>query len=167
MPDFNVDEGYTRAVAAAAPGAEIVTPGQFADYLAKYELADRLLFVDARLRPAAGWSFARWLAVTANEQQIRHLVKTGHGRDGLQECVRYDDRLRVQSVHRLYDGVTRLELMHVLCSLVPVAAAQSLAPSDLTNLSRARTRLADRGVPSVDDQYPAAVFDLLISAVNI
>lgn len=160
VPDFAVDEGYADAIQTAAAGVEIITPGRFAEYLAKYELADRLLFLDGRLRPATGWSPARWLADGSNGCQVRHLVEARHGAGGLLECVRYDDGLHVQSIHRLYDGVTHLELTGVLCSLVPVAAAQRLTPSDLTSLSRVRARLTQCPVPTVDDAHPAAVFDL-------
>ncbi|MEW6197173.1 MAG: sugar transferase [Planctomycetota bacterium] len=160
MPDFAVDEGYTQAVHATAPRAAVVTPDRFAGFLNQYELADRLLFIDARLRPAAVWSTARWLANGSNGCQVRHLVEARRATGGLQECVRYDDGLHVQSVHRLYDGVTHLELTGVWCSLVPVAAAQRLAPADLTSLSHVRARLTQCLVPSVDDPLPAAVYDL-------
>lgn len=160
VPDFAVDEAYTRAVHATAPRAAVVTPDRFTGFLDKYELADRFVFIDARFAPAAGWSLGRWLANGSPGHPVRHLVQARHGAGGLQECVRYDDGLRVQAVHRLYDGVTHLELAGVLCSLVPVAAARHLVPSDLTSLSRVRARLAHCAVPGLDEQAPRAARDL-------
>jgi lipopolysaccharide/colanic/teichoic acid biosynthesis glycosyltransferase len=160
VPDFVGDEAYAQAIHAIASGVQIVAADRFGDFLESHELADRLLFIDARYPPIRGWSFGSWLSEASNERQVRHLVVAGHAAGGLQESVRYDDDLRARAVHRLYDGVTHLGLAHVMCSLVPVAAAQSQAPFDLTSLSLVRARLAQSGVPSVDDQEPTGTLDL-------
>ncbi len=160
VPDFAGDEAYAQAIRAIASGVQIVAADKFGDFLETHELADRLLFIDARYPPIRGWAFGRWLSEASNERQVRHLVVAGHAAGGLQESVRYDDDLRARAVHRLYDGVTHLGLAHVMCSLVPVAAAQSQTPFDLLNLSQVRARLAQSGAPSVDEQEPTGTLDL-------
>lgn len=159
-PGFASDEQYADALQTAAPGVELMPVDGLGSLLDGHELADRLLLVDARYMPRAGWSFARLLGGRANGHHVCHIVAAGTRAGGLQESVQYDAGLRVLSVQRLYDGITNLALAHVSCSLVPVAAARRLGPSDLASLSRVRARLTEAGMPSFDEGCPGGIVDL-------
>lgn len=160
LPNFEPGPVYEQALRAVVADVTILRPPEFAPFLSRFELADRLLLVDARAVPIGGWGFNRWLNGRHGDQPVRHLVQAVRPCGGSVERVEYDEGLRLRSVRRLYDGVTRLTVANVICSRLPVAAARCLSPDDTGSLPQVRFRLVQAGLPSLDVPQPGVVLDL-------
>ena len=149
VPIFRYDEGYSRAVRLIVSEATVTAPTRFAEFLDSCEPSDRLLIVDTRYCPLAGFDFRALQREASTCILARHLVHLQQSAGGTRERVVCDQDLRVRAIQRLYDGVTQFETAGVSASLIPAAVARSLNRPDLFCLKHLRTRLAASGVPTL------------------
>jgi lipopolysaccharide/colanic/teichoic acid biosynthesis glycosyltransferase len=161
LPPPGASSGYAAEVAAAAPGARVVTgPGAVADLVATFEPSDTLLIVDPRSFPVEGFDPAAFMAAAPQDPRwVVHFVTLGGGAAGTREYADIDAEGNVRRVRRYYESVTWPFITGVTATLLPVS---SLIGEKLDDLSLAdlRGRLSGRGVPSRDVPLPGTAVDL-------
>lgn len=122
------------------------------------EPSDRLLFVDPRDWPTAGYDFSRLLHEAKSFSGAIHAIAMGADEDNASERVLLDREGRVRSIRRLYHGVTRVDRSagSIAYSYVPVAA---MAEVHYEALSTLPVELAQRGILVRDIPLECDLFD--------
>ena len=161
LPTFEPSTDYQHALLALNPEIGLIETENIGSFLASQEPSDWLLFVDVRNLPAADLESDVLSCLESDDQPVRYLVHLKLNGDGLQERVRYDDRRRISSIQRLYDGVTHVEAHGISLAFLSASIAQQYARhSDLSNLTSLRARLTECGIPSRDFTGNGTALDL-------
>ncbi len=161
LPPPEAPPDYVEDIAAAAPGARIVSgPSAVAELVATFEPSDTLLIVDPRSFPVEGFDPAAFMAsVPQDPRWVVHFVTLGGDTAGTREYADIDAEGNVRRVRRYYESVTWPFITGVTASLLPVSALIGEKLDDLS-LADLRRRLSGRGVPSRDVPLPGTAVDL-------
>jgi len=154
------DGVYARALRAVAPEVGVTGAAQFRELVDAHEPSDLLLLLDARYGPAPAFELRDLVREASRGRLATHRVQMRVGGDGIEERVICDEHRRVRAIRRLYDGVTRLEVVGVSGSVLSVAVIQHLDAPHPFCLAELRTHLAAHGVPSRDIPAAGATLDL-------
>jgi lipopolysaccharide/colanic/teichoic acid biosynthesis glycosyltransferase len=148
---FTPSPAYRAAISAAAGHELSVLPvQQFAELVRSREPSDWLLLADAAHPPIDGADLAAQLKRRYGTASAIHLVSAARGACDAHECVHLDDDGCVRRIQRYYQGVTWQATCGICCSLVSVAAIQTLPPMALATLPALRHELARQGIVARD-----------------
>jgi lipopolysaccharide/colanic/teichoic acid biosynthesis glycosyltransferase len=148
---FAASAAYQAAIQAAAGRELAVLPGdEFACLVHTREPSDWLLLVDTAQFPVDSSDLAVQLKRRYGTASAIHLVSAASDGCDAHECVHLDDDGCVRRIQRYYEGVTWRVTCGICCSLVAVAAIETLRPVALANLAAFRQDLAREGTVARD-----------------
>jgi lipopolysaccharide/colanic/teichoic acid biosynthesis glycosyltransferase/acetyltransferase-like isoleucine patch superfamily enzyme len=157
------DKTNRAAIARAADGLEcnlrILTEAELDNLIHTLEPSDRMLFIDPRHWPTAGYDFEQLQREADSFSGAVHAIAMGADDTDASERVLIDRDGRVRGIRRLYQRVTRIERPHgsISYSLVPVAALSGCRYVELTGLP---VVLAQKGILSRDVPLDCDLFDV-------
>ncbi len=155
------DSEYAARIAECAAGAVLLDGAALAQRLSRAEPTDGWLIVEAR-HVAPRENIYRVLTHGGVRDVVAvHLVALADRNDRALETVVLDGRGALTRFERIFPGVTHFHGPMVAATLTSAAALRN-APSDsIGDLSRLRTTLAERGVPSRDVPLTGQCIDIL------
>jgi lipopolysaccharide/colanic/teichoic acid biosynthesis glycosyltransferase len=163
-PTCPVDEAYVAELGRMAPDADVRPLTDGVALLRGFESSDALLLVDCRYQPFDQPALNELLAHRGDPWLVRYAAQADRSGRGTAEQVRWDETARVQTVERLYDGVTRVHTAAVSAVLVSAGLLRDVECAELGCLRRLRSGLVARGVPGRDVPTTRATADVSTAA---
>ncbi len=165
LPAFHPDAEYRQALFQTCGELErIVTPADFAEFVAGLEPSDSLLLIDPRhvveegLNPSLLFNRAKEAPGT-----VIHLTALDANVGGTSEWVDVDSQGQISRIQRYYDDLTWSYAVGVAASLVPAWSLKTMHAERLTSLTSLlmlRSALSAAGIPCRDIPLSGRTFDL-------